>query len=327
MDNYNNFTISDSNKREDYEIFIKKRDEEDFISYCPQLNHLVKGKSFEEVYYSLDLLIIQHIKTIDPDAENIIQISLSDNLGIDSLDTKLSFVYEKIMKQNTGEIENISIENTQESYLASESEQIDENEESKVLKNEFEHSPLQEVVASEEKVPFLKDDNKETNIDENLAKKDLTKEEELEDRKKLIGEENIDNDNTETNIDENFAKKEVLKDRKKLTAEENIENDNKETNIDENFAKEEELEDRKKLTVEENIENIKADVDGENFTDDELSKDKKSNFFEDDKELKLNEDALNEEEFDDKAEVIEKEGRKFIRRKLNIFAQYAPKNV
>ena len=89
MENLSDFIISDSNKREDYEILIKKKKENNFIAYCPQLNKLIKGNSFEKVYYMLDLTIYEHIKSMYPDFEYT-QISLSDKLGVDNINIKNS---------------------------------------------------------------------------------------------------------------------------------------------------------------------------------------------------------------------------------------------
>ncbi|MGI6369648.1 MAG: hypothetical protein GX372_08790 [Ignavibacteria bacterium] len=56
--------LSESTAREDYEILIRKRDEDDFAAYSPQLNKMIKGKSFDEVFTLIDNEIIAHIKKI-----------------------------------------------------------------------------------------------------------------------------------------------------------------------------------------------------------------------------------------------------------------------
>jgi hypothetical protein len=115
MESLSDFIISDSNKREDYEILIKKKKESDFIAYCPQLNKLIKAKNFEEVYYMMDLTILEHIKSMYPDFEYE-QISLSDKLGVNSINIS-TFNSNTILVPNfNSEIEELQIENLKAAY-------------------------------------------------------------------------------------------------------------------------------------------------------------------------------------------------------------------
>ncbi|MDR0927482.1 MAG: hypothetical protein LBO69_06925 [Ignavibacteria bacterium] len=70
----NNYSVSDSSDRDNYEILIKQKGEDEFQSYCPQLNMLVKGHSFNEVYEKVDAMIMEHIvgmMTSDDNDSNI----------------------------------------------------------------------------------------------------------------------------------------------------------------------------------------------------------------------------------------------------------------
>lgn len=58
----NKVKVSNSKRRDDYEILIKEKYDSNFISYCPQLNKLIKGKSFEYVYSNMKELINKHIE-------------------------------------------------------------------------------------------------------------------------------------------------------------------------------------------------------------------------------------------------------------------------
>ena len=42
-------TISKSTNPDDYEILIRKRGDDVYASYCPQLNHMIKGNEHEQV--------------------------------------------------------------------------------------------------------------------------------------------------------------------------------------------------------------------------------------------------------------------------------------
>ena len=60
----NNIMISNSIKKEDYEILIKQKVDSDYLAYCPQINYLVKGVSYQEVFDKIDTLILNHINHI-----------------------------------------------------------------------------------------------------------------------------------------------------------------------------------------------------------------------------------------------------------------------
>ena len=66
MENLNEITISKSQRREDYEILVKQKYNSGYLSYCPQLNSLVKGETFECVYNDMEKIISEHIR----DCEN-----------------------------------------------------------------------------------------------------------------------------------------------------------------------------------------------------------------------------------------------------------------
>ena len=64
MSHLDEFAISNSQQREDYEILIKQKYNSGYLAYCPQLNRLVKGDSFESVYNELENIINEHINSI-----------------------------------------------------------------------------------------------------------------------------------------------------------------------------------------------------------------------------------------------------------------------
>ena len=285
MDIYSSFTISDSTKKEDYEILIKKRDTDDFISYCPQLNYLVKGQNFEEVYYGLDLLIIEHIKGINPDDETIIQVSLSDNLGIVSIDERFDFMKEKSTTQKRGENGEIITEDVPQSDepFVSRRTKINkrgiksESENEKTISSldkELEHLDLEEVV-SEEGVSVLKDDDVAVDkLDSGISEDFISKD--------------------EFGVRKVIASKKTSKD--KISTEQDFDEEVDNAEVDE-------------VTSVDGIASV-GEVDG-------VIK----------KELKLNEDALKGEELDGSEEVIEQDGHKYVRKKLDIFSQYASQNL
>jgi len=167
MENFSDFIISDSNKREDYEIFIKKKKENNFIAYCPQLNKLVKGNNFEKVYYLLDLAIYEHIKSMYPDFEYT-QISLSDKLGVDNINIKSSAHSSILIPTFTSEIEEEKIENLKTAYdflqkteAKNEPEQYEENDKNIIFAKNI---PTPEI-EKENDIPLfnteIKDDDKE----------------------------------------------------------------------------------------------------------------------------------------------------------------------
>jgi hypothetical protein len=56
--------ISISLNPDDYEVLIRKRGDNDYASYCPQLNLMLKGTEHEEVKKLMQEKIANHIKTI-----------------------------------------------------------------------------------------------------------------------------------------------------------------------------------------------------------------------------------------------------------------------
>lgn len=48
----------------DYEILIRRRDENDYASYCPQLAHMIKGTSHEEVENAMKAYVMAHISSL-----------------------------------------------------------------------------------------------------------------------------------------------------------------------------------------------------------------------------------------------------------------------
>jgi hypothetical protein len=54
----------------DYEILIRKRGENDFTSYCPQLNFLFKANTLEDVKFLMKDYIEKFIESIENDKVN-----------------------------------------------------------------------------------------------------------------------------------------------------------------------------------------------------------------------------------------------------------------
>ena len=52
----------------DYEILIRRRDESDYASYCPQLAHMIKGTAHEEVEEAMKAYVLEYIATLGADA-------------------------------------------------------------------------------------------------------------------------------------------------------------------------------------------------------------------------------------------------------------------
>lgn len=48
----------------DYEILIRKRGENDYASYCPQLAHMIKGTEHVEVEEAMKAYVLDHIVKI-----------------------------------------------------------------------------------------------------------------------------------------------------------------------------------------------------------------------------------------------------------------------
>lgn len=48
----------------DYEILIRRRGENDYASYCPQLAHMIKGTAHEEVEDAMKQVVMDHIEAL-----------------------------------------------------------------------------------------------------------------------------------------------------------------------------------------------------------------------------------------------------------------------
>ena len=48
----------------DYEILIRRRGENDYASYCPQLFHMIKGTAHEEVEDAMKQVVMEHIEAL-----------------------------------------------------------------------------------------------------------------------------------------------------------------------------------------------------------------------------------------------------------------------
>jgi hypothetical protein len=52
----------------DYEVLIRRRGEEDYASYCPQLAHMVKGTAHEEVEEAMKAIVLEYIASLKTNA-------------------------------------------------------------------------------------------------------------------------------------------------------------------------------------------------------------------------------------------------------------------
>lgn len=59
-----------STNPDDYEILIRRRDLDDYASYCPQLAHMIKGKVHEEVEEAMRQYIILYIQELQQQASH-----------------------------------------------------------------------------------------------------------------------------------------------------------------------------------------------------------------------------------------------------------------
>ncbi len=53
----------------DYEILIRRRDANDYASYCPQLAHMIKGTEHIEVEEAMKQYIMEYIASLQQAAE------------------------------------------------------------------------------------------------------------------------------------------------------------------------------------------------------------------------------------------------------------------
>jgi hypothetical protein len=52
----------------DYEVLIRRRGEEDYASYCPQLAHMIKGTAHEEVEEAMKAIVLEYIASLKTNA-------------------------------------------------------------------------------------------------------------------------------------------------------------------------------------------------------------------------------------------------------------------
>lgn len=53
-----------STDQSDYEILIRRRGENDYASYCPQLAHMIKGTAHEEVEEAMKAYVLAYIERV-----------------------------------------------------------------------------------------------------------------------------------------------------------------------------------------------------------------------------------------------------------------------
>jgi hypothetical protein len=61
MTERSDFVVSESTKRDDYDILIRQRNAKEYMAYCPQLNSIVRGSDFDDAYFKMEDLVIEHI--------------------------------------------------------------------------------------------------------------------------------------------------------------------------------------------------------------------------------------------------------------------------
>ena len=62
--NFSNIFISNSICFDDYEILIKQKHQNGFMAYCPQINQLVNGDSYDQVLNNIENIINNHINNL-----------------------------------------------------------------------------------------------------------------------------------------------------------------------------------------------------------------------------------------------------------------------
>lgn len=53
-----------STDQSDYEVLIRRRGENDYASYCPQLAHMIKGTAHEEVEEAMKAYVLAYIERV-----------------------------------------------------------------------------------------------------------------------------------------------------------------------------------------------------------------------------------------------------------------------
>ena len=54
-----------SNNIDDYEVLIRRRNQDDYASYCPQLTHMIRGTNHEEVEEAMKQFIRAYIEKLE----------------------------------------------------------------------------------------------------------------------------------------------------------------------------------------------------------------------------------------------------------------------
>jgi hypothetical protein len=62
--------VSTSTNIYDYEILIRKRDDNEYASYCPQLNLMLAGQEHVQVQEMMQHAIIQHVEELKANQNN-----------------------------------------------------------------------------------------------------------------------------------------------------------------------------------------------------------------------------------------------------------------
>lgn len=61
-------TTPTSTDPNDYEVLIRRRGEDDYASYCPQLAHMIKGTAHEEVEDAMKAIVLAYIASLQQPA-------------------------------------------------------------------------------------------------------------------------------------------------------------------------------------------------------------------------------------------------------------------
>ena len=182
--------LSESTAREDYEILIRKRDEDDFAAYSPQLNKMIKGKSFDEVFTLIDNEIIAHIKELSDQPVEIPKTIIPTQYKKEVLDEINSKRRKKKIVENNFNMFNANIENeeTIQDELEQKDELVTENNEELVTEENTEIDDISQVVDNnqdsyaevEHETNTSAEDNTEQNISESSENDDTTNTQDIE---------------------------------------------------------------------------------------------------------------------------------------------------
>lgn len=190
--------LSESTAREDYEILIRKRDEDDFAAYSPQLNKMIKGKSFDEVFTLIDNEIIAHIKELSDQPVEIPKTIIPTQYKKEVLDEINSKRRKKKIVENNFNMFNANIENEEtnqetdaveiQDELEQKDELVTENNEELVTEENTEIDDISQVVDNnqdsyaevEHETNTSAEDNTEQNISESSENDDTTNTQDIE---------------------------------------------------------------------------------------------------------------------------------------------------